>query len=116
MTKTEFMHGWALLTLQPWGREYNGKYDPDAAKLQFEVYYNALSFGSAEAWKDTALLYAAGSSWPSLTEIRRTLSESHRKQTKTLPEQTNDTDLDPEAVNKIEANLSRIMGKPFKLP
>ena len=116
MTREDFTKGWMFLVIQPWGQKYNGKYEPEQAQMQFEVYYHALSFGSAEAWKDTALLYAAGSDWPALTEMRRTLSEAHRKHIKTLPEPTNDADLDPEAVNKIEANLSRIMGKPFKLP
>lgn len=74
MTREEFMPGWLLLTIQPWGRKYAGQ---DAtAKLQFEFYWSRLERFHAAAWNDTCRLFAAGERWPSVDELRHAIHSS----------------------------------------
>lgn len=74
MTRDEFMPGWLLLTIQPWGRKYSGQ---DAtAKLQFEFYWSRLERFHGEAWKVSCQLFAGGDKWPSVDEIRNSINNS----------------------------------------
>ena len=115
MTREEFTKGWALLTIQPWGRYYDGREEPEKAQLQFELYYAHLSFAHPDAWKDTALAFAAGASWPTLTELQQSLSRRNKAYRKELPAPDQSEELSPEEQQKCEETLSRLIGKPFKI-
>lgn len=115
MTREDFAKGWAFLTAQPWGRAYDGRLEPEKAQLQFELYFHRLSYAHPTAWQETAILYAAGESWPSLDTLRRSLSETNRKYVTALPAPQPDDPMTDEQRAQIEANLSRLMGKPFTI-
>lgn len=77
MTRQEFMVGWSLLVLQPWGWRYNqagpnGKPTADALG-QLEFYFSELSWAHAEAWGKVARRYAKGDKWPSVQEVLTSL-------------------------------------------
>jgi hypothetical protein len=73
MTKPEFLAGFKLLLIQPWGWRYNqighdGKPTPDAL-AQMEFYYTELSWAHPQAWAQVARTYAKGEKWPSVQEL-----------------------------------------------
>lgn len=74
MTREEFLAGWMLLTIQPWGRKYGGQ--DSTAKLQFEFYWSRLEKFHGEAWKGSCQLFAGGDKWPSVDEIRNSINNS----------------------------------------
>ncbi len=74
MTREEFLAGWMLLTIQPWGRKYGGQ--DSTAKLQFEFYWSRLEKFHGEAWKVSCQLFAGGERWPSVDEIRHSINTS----------------------------------------
>lgn len=116
MTRDEFMHGWALLTAQPWGRIYDGRLEPEKAQIQFELYYERLAFASPQAWIDTVKLFAGGSEWPPLNDLRQSLSGRHQHETNRLPAPRIPTEIDMDTQRKAEATISRLIGKPFTFP
>lgn len=74
MTKQEFMQGWKLLVLQPFGLRFNqlgkdGKPTADAL-AQLDFYYESLKWADAQAWLKVAVLFARGEKWPSVNELR----------------------------------------------
>lgn len=76
MTHAEFAKGWRLLVLQPWGWRYNQLKDgkPTAeAQAQLEFYFDALKWAHPDAWWKVATLYAQGTEWPSVNELRGSL-------------------------------------------
>jgi hypothetical protein len=88
MTQHEFAQGWKLLILQPWGARYRtltkeGQ-PSEESRTQLEFYYDKLKFGSAEAWRKTAELFASGEKWPSVNELRETLSHFNRQVVKAV--------------------------------
>ena len=86
MTREEFAKGWSLLTAQPWGRPYDNAVDQNKAKLQFEFYFSAMSFAHFDAWKICAKRFSAGTKWPSLDEMKHSLTQDNRAQRPALPE------------------------------
>lgn len=77
MTKHDFIPGWRMLVMQPWGRLYNkvgdtGQPTGDAV-AQFDLYYEALKWAQPTAWGKVARQYAAGSKWPSVDELTASL-------------------------------------------
>lgn len=78
MTQAEFVKGWRLLILQPWGRVYRTMVDghpSDESRAQLEFYYAKLSFAHPEAWLHVADLYAQGKDWPSVSELKAALQQ-----------------------------------------
>lgn len=74
MTREDFVAGWLLLTLQPWGRRYANQ--DQVAKLQFEFYWSRLGKGHGEAWKGSCHVFASGEKWPSVDELKTTMNNS----------------------------------------
>lgn len=74
MKPEEFIAGWTLLVIQPWGKRYAGT--DTAAKLQKEFYWNRLSRFHGEAWKVTCELFASGDHWPNVDEFRHAINNS----------------------------------------
>ena len=116
MTRQEFRNGWAVLTAQPWGRLYDGRLEPEKSQLQFELYFERLAFAHPHAWVETVKLFAGGSEWPSLNEIRQSLSTRNKAHVKALPEPSPIQDVETDAQRKAEATLSRLLGHPFTFP
>lgn len=74
MTREEFIKGWMLLTIQPWGKRYAGQ--DSTAKLQQEFYWSRLSAYHGPAWVATCEIYSGGDTWPSVDELRRTINHN----------------------------------------
>ena len=72
MTSAEFSKGWVLLTVQPWGRRYTE--DTASAEVQAEFYFTKLKDVSGNVWWQACELRASGDAWPSLDEMRDTIS------------------------------------------
>ena len=115
MTREEFTHGWIFLTTQPWGAIYDGRLEPDKARIQFELYYERLSYAHPQAWLRTAKLFAAGAQWPALDAIRQSLSQCNQSFRPALPTPQPTSDLTTEEQADCEATLSRLIGKPFRI-
>lgn len=113
MTREEFMPGWSLWTIQTWGARYDGRHDPQAAKVQFDFYYHQLKWATVEAWMELAPKFAAGESWPSVDEVKRSLHQLNQRYVRALPDHSEP----PTAIDKTEAEaiLTRILGRDFKI-
>lgn len=116
MTKKEFLPGWTLLIVQPWGWRYNqvghdGKPTPDAL-TQLDFYYDKLKFGDMKAWAQTAELYAQGREWPCLNDVRQTLSMFHRRIHDQLPAPTSEVVEMPEEVRQKIQAIVKMKGMP----
>jgi hypothetical protein len=78
LSQADFAKGWRLLVLQPWGWRYNrideatGRPTHEAA-AQMEFYYGKLNWAQPAAWWAVADLFAQGSAWPSVTELKQAL-------------------------------------------
>lgn len=73
MTKPEFLQGWGLLVVQPWGRCY-GKVDHAGAlvgegAMQRDLYFDAVRWAQAQAWVKVAKQFASGEKWPSIDAL-----------------------------------------------
>ena len=115
MTREEFTIGWVFLTVQPWGAIYDGRLEPDKARVQFELYYEALGYAHPEVWQAIAKQYAAGDHWPSMNDLLHDLRKMNAAFRIALPEPDYADALTPEEEAECEKTLSRILGKPFKL-
>lgn len=113
MTREEFMPGWSLLTTQPWGQSYDGRLDPQKAKLQFDFYYTQLKWATVEAWMELAPKFAAADSWPNVEEIKRSLHHINQRYVRALPGA--DQPPTPIEAKEAEAILTRILGREFKI-
>ena len=71
MTKEEFLRGYMLLVVQPWGKRYH--LDSQEGQLQSELYYRNVSWASAEAWAHVSEVYAQGEKWPPLFDLKQAL-------------------------------------------
>lgn len=71
MTKQEFLQGYALLTIQPWGKLYRGN-GPEAT-IQMELYYRKVNTANATVWQAVCEAHATGDHWPSLSELKTAL-------------------------------------------
>lgn len=82
MTRQEFAKGWKLLILQPCGWRYRGLtvdgQPTEESRAQMEFYYDNLKWAHPEAWWKVASDYAQGREWPSLSELRQSLSVINR--------------------------------------
>lgn len=92
MTKPEFIRGWKLLVLQPWGWRYNqltkdGR-PTDDALAQLDLYFAELSWAHAEAWAKVAKMYASGKEWPCLNDINASLRVVHPQFVRALPDRS----------------------------
>jgi hypothetical protein len=113
MTQDEFLTGWYLLVIQPWGQKYNrttSEGQPEAAsKLQLEFYFDKLKHGTAGAWMRTAQQYAMGRAWPTVVDLRTTMRHhevpgrqlTHREDRQTVP-----------MPDDVKAMVLRIFGAP----
>lgn len=71
MTKPEFLQGYALLTIQPWGKLYRGN-GPEAT-IQMELYYRKVNTAHAVVWQAVCEAHATGDHWPSLSDLKTAL-------------------------------------------
>jgi hypothetical protein len=71
MTKHEFLKGYGLLTIQPWGKLYRGN-GPEAT-IQMELYYRQVSQANPVVWQAVCESHATGERWPSLSELKTAL-------------------------------------------
>lgn len=119
MTRKEFMAGWSLLVLQPWGWRYNkvgGDGQPTSEALaQIEFYFSKLSWAHPQAWRQVVELYAEGKEWPSVQELRISLQTINARFVVGLTDQT--TKAYCECPAELHAILSRVRdGKTFSFP
>lgn len=113
MTKKEFLSGWTLLIVQPWGWRYNqvgheGKPTPDAL-TQLDFYYEKLQGSDAQVWRQTAELYAQGKEWPCLNDLRQTLSVFQRRLIDKLPAPIQETTGMPDEVRRKIHSIGKVM-------
>jgi hypothetical protein len=119
MTKAEFLSGWALLVLQPWGWRFNqtgkdGKPTGDAL-AQLEFYFEALRWAHPEAWRKVAAQFAEGSAWPSVADLRHALKQTNQRFVKPIADRS--TTEFCECPPEVAAILDRIrQGKNFSFP
>ena len=111
MTRQEFMVGWSLLVLQPWGWRYNqagpnGKPTADALG-QLEFYFSELSWAHAEAWGKVARSYAKGDKWPSVQEVVTSLRHINPQFVKAIGCERVDTSC--ECPPEVQAVLDKLM-------
>lgn len=71
MTKAEFQAGYALLTVQPWGKMYRGN-TPEAT-IQAELYYRHVNQANPHVWQAICEANATGEKWPSLADLKTAL-------------------------------------------
>jgi hypothetical protein len=94
MTKAEFLSGWKLLVLQPWGWRYNqcdkaGR--PTADSLaQLDLYFSSLEWAHSDAWQKAVRLYVQGKDWPALGELLATLKQINPQFVRGLPDRSVD--------------------------
>lgn len=114
MTREEFTAGWIFLTVQPWGAIYDGRLEPDKARVQFELYYERLGYAHPDVWHAIAKQYAARSEWPPINDVLHDLRRMNATFKKALPEPADLDVLTSNEQAECESTLSRILGKPFK--
>jgi hypothetical protein len=76
MTKAQFVKGWKLLIIQPWGARYNRAENgqpTEESRTQLEFYYDKLKWADPRAWMKLASTYAEGKEWPSIGELKTSL-------------------------------------------
>lgn len=72
MTKAEFMAGYSLLTIQPWGKLYRGN-SPEAT-IQAELYYRNVNSANPVVWQAVCESHATGERWPSLSDLKAAIN------------------------------------------
>ncbi len=114
MTQTEFMKGWTLLILQPWGWRYRGMTQDgrpsEESKLQLEFYFDKLKSVEASAWWHVASLHAQGDAWPSVREIKISLNQTHGRFIAALPAPDAVPEEMPDAVRAMIRAITQRMG------
>lgn len=106
MTKADFLSGYLLLVIQPWGRRY--ELSTSEGQLQSELYYRHLSFADVETWRRVAERFAQGGKWPSLEELKQSLYASlPRRRSLPAPEKELCPDMPPDVRKRIDALLGR---------
>lgn len=114
MTKSEFMAGWRLLVLQPWGRLYNKVgdtgYPTGDAVAQFDLYYDGLKWGHPCAWEKVARQYGGGSKWPSLEDLITSLRAVNQAFVQALVDDR--TAEFCECPPEVRVLLEKLQGKP----
>lgn len=71
MTKQEFLQGYAMLTIQPWGKLYRGN-GPEST-IQMELYWRKVNTAHAVVWQAVCESHATGDHWPSLSDLKTSL-------------------------------------------
>lgn len=71
MTKPEFLAGYSLLTIQPWGKLYRGN-GPEAT-IQAELYYRNVNRANHIIWQEVCESAASGERWPSISDLKAAL-------------------------------------------
>lgn len=89
MNQAEFIKGWTLLILQPWGWRYrsmtaDGR-PSEESRQQLEFYYDKLKWAEAKAWWTITELYAQGTEWPSVSALKTALHQVNARFIKALP-------------------------------
>lgn len=72
MTKSEFLAGYSLLTIQPWGKLYRGN-GPEAT-IQAELYYRNVNRANPIVWQAVCEAVATGDHWPNLGDLKASLN------------------------------------------
>ena len=115
MSQAEFVKGWKLLIIQPWGWRYNqtdasGK--PTAAAMtQMEFYFEKLRWAHPQAWWTVAQTYAQGNDWPSVNELRQALQYANGKYVDAVTDQRPGEPM-PEGVRAIFERLTGKLSMP----
>jgi len=113
MTQGAFAKGWKLLIVQPWGkayRELDGRGQPTVeAATQLSFYYDKLKWAAPGAWYEVAQLYAQGSSWPSVNDLKQALQAVNGKYVRSLPAPTAHYEPMPDAVRKKLAKIGVVL-------
>lgn len=77
MTHAQFVIGWTLLILQPWGWRYRGLnvmgHPSEESTLQLQFYFSKLKWAHGSAWLKVASDHAQGHQWPSVNELNQAL-------------------------------------------
>ena len=106
MTQSEFAKGWKLLILQPWGWRYRSLTDgkpSEESRIQLEFYYDKLKWAHPEAWWEVAQLYAQGSEWPSIRELKHSCHAINHRFMKKIEDHREDfTPMDPKVRQMLE--------------
>ena len=89
MTQAEFIKGWTLLILQPWGWRYrsmtaDGR-PSEESRQQLEFYYDKLKWAEPKAWLTITELYAQGGEWPSVSALKTALHQVNARFLTALP-------------------------------
>jgi len=108
MTRDEFMGGWVMLTIQPWGRRYSGT--DMTSRVQQEFYYQRVRTLPHGGWETACNLFASGDHWPSVDELRGAVLRSLPARYQ-LPDHRDGTEK-PELLVKIEAYRALAIEKP----
>lgn len=113
MSQGAFAKGWKLLIVQPWGRAYReldprGEPTPEAA-TQLAFYFDRLKWAQPGAWYEVAQLYAQGSSWPSVNELKQALQAVNGKYVRALPAPVAQYEPMPDAVRAKLARLGLVL-------
>lgn len=91
MSREEFLRGWRLLIIQPWGWRYN-QTEADgrpafAAREQLEFYFDRLKWAHGDVWMRVATSYAHGDEWPSLNALILSARQVHAQMRPALTDQ-----------------------------
>lgn len=112
MKREEFVKGWSLLVMQPWGWRYNkvgndGRPVADAL-MQLDFYFESLKWADAQAWFKVAVLFSRGEKWPSVNELREALRNMNGDFVKALQNHPEYVEMPDE----VRAMIEKI-GKPI---
>lgn len=113
MAQGAFAKGWKLLIVQPWGRAYReldqrGEPTVEAA-TQMSFYYDKLKWAHPGAWFEVAQLYAQGSSWPSVNDLKQALQAVNGKYVRALPAPVAQYEPMPDEVRKKLARVGVVL-------
>lgn len=111
MTKQEFVQGWKLLIMQPWGWRYKRVTDtgePTQESMnQLLFYYDKLKWAHPNAWVKVAEVFAQESEWPSVKMLNTALQHENKRYVRGIEDQREQdgVTIPPE----VHAIFSRIM-------
>lgn len=92
MTKQEFVKGWRLLIMQPWGWRYRSVTEagePTQESMdQLLFYYDKLKWAHPGAWLKVAELYAQEAEWPSVKALNTALHHENQRYVRGIEDKT----------------------------
>lgn len=112
MTREEFIQGWSLLVMQPWGWRYNqigqdGRPGGDSL-MQLNLYFESLKWADTQAWCKVAKVFARSEKWPSANELRESLRSVNDDFVRAVPAHVEYVEMPDE----VRAMVEKI-GKPM---